>query len=267
MKAAIDNITLINKFLKGEDSLLANRELRVEKALDETQLLTTQGILLAKGRLTGRRPNIVIRLKSDYWELINQLTLDACFAPLHLQQDRLDGATFTQYDYQSVPAGYQLYCQEASSFWKTWWINHRKLQLMDMLLLSHKRWYPVQEMLCDTGTIYVKTWRGEKTVSISEMIIWIDRNTQQHRQSLQDPKRHLIKPQAPATPSSSRTNTTVGGNQVAGAPSAQITVPDNLRKVIKADHNRLLVHTVLGPVIIEGQNLSCTLARKAVKAS
>ncbi len=258
MKAAIDNITLINKFLKGEDSLLANRELRVEKALDETQLLTTQGILLAKGRLTDHLPNIVIRLKSDYWELLNQQALDACFIPLHLQQDQLDGATFTQYDYHSVPEGYQVHCQEAASFWKTWWINHRKLQLMDMLLLCKKRWYPVKEMMCDTGTIYVKTWREEQTLSISEIVIWLDRNTQAHRQPLNYPKRS--KTQRPAVTQPSRTH-------VLGEPSEQIIVPDNLRKVIKADNNRLLVHTVLGPVIIEGQNLTCILARKAVKTS
>ncbi|MEA5463572.1 hypothetical protein [Leptothoe sp. PORK10 BA2] len=264
MKAAIDNITLIQKFLKGEDSLLANRELRMEKALNETQLLTTQGILLAKGRLTDRLPNIVIRLKSDYWELLNQLTLDACFLPLHLQQDQLDGATFTQYDYHSVPAGYHAHCQEASAFWKTWWINHRKLQLMDMLLLCQKRWYPVQEMLCDTGTIYVKTWRGEKTLSISEMVIWLDRNTKEHRPPSKYPQHHQTKvgETAPRIP----VRADLLSNQLPGTVSGQIMVPDNLRQVIKADNNRLLVHTVLGPVIIEGQNLTCALARKVVKA-
>ena len=260
MKTAIDNITLINKFIKGEDSLLANRELRVEKALDETQLLTTQGILLAKGRLAHRLPNIVIRLKSDYWELLHQLALDACFIPLQIRQAQLDGATFAQYDHQSVPAGYQVHCQEASAFWKTWWINHRKLQLMDMLLLFNKRWYPVKQMLCDTGTIYVKTWRGEQTLSISEPVIWLDRNTQEHRRPLTLPQRKHQEP-AVAYPYHSD----LPGEQ--SPQSGQITVPSNLRQVIKADNNQLLVHTVLGPVIIKGKNLTCTLARKVAKAS
>ena len=270
MKTAIDNITLINKFLTGEDSLLANRELRVEKALDETQLLTTQGILLAKGRLTHRLPNIVIRLKSDYWELLHQLALDACFIPLHIRQAQLDGATFAQYDHQNVPAGYQVHCEDASAFWKTWWINHRKLQLMDMLLLCNKCWYPVKQILCDTGTIYVKTWRGEQTLSISEPVIWLDRNTQEHRRPLTLPRR---KRQEPAVAYPYHTDLSVEQQSPQSSQSLQspqpgkIMVPSNLRQVIKADKNRLLVHTVLGPVIIEGQNLTCTLARKVAKAS
>ncbi|MEM9485055.1 MAG: hypothetical protein AAGA83_15360, partial [Cyanobacteria bacterium P01_F01_bin.116] len=150
MKTAVDNITLVKTFLKGEDSLLANRELRIEKALDETQLLTNQGILLAKGRFNHQLPNIVIRLNSDYWQLIHKLALNAGFIPLRIDQERLAGVTFAQYDYQSIPAGYQVHCQQASLFWKTWWINHRQLQLMDMLLLCKKRWYPIQNMLCET---------------------------------------------------------------------------------------------------------------------
>ncbi|MEM9153301.1 MAG: hypothetical protein AAGB19_23000, partial [Cyanobacteria bacterium P01_F01_bin.3] len=160
MKAALDNATLIQKFLKGEDSLLANRELRVEKALDETQLLTTQGILLAKRRAKTSLPNVVVRLQSDYWQQLHQLTLNASFIPFQLDQARYTGETFVQYDYHSVPAGYQIHCQEASAFWKTWWVNHRKLVLMDMLLLCEKRWYPVNKMACFTYTFGQKRSRA-----------------------------------------------------------------------------------------------------------
>lgn len=256
MKTAIDNMTLIHAFLKGEDSLLANRELRIEKAYDETQLLTTQGILLAKGRWQNHLPNVVIRLKSEYWDMLHQLALNAGFIPFNLQQQRLESATFAQYDHHSIPEGYQVHCQEASAFWKTWWINHRKFQLMDMLLLCDKRWYPVNNMLCETGTIYIKTWRGEKSVSITDTVIWLDRNTHEQRRRAQVYKHH----------GNQKNPVNRALNKQTVAQSRPPQVPDDLRSVIKTSGQRLIVHTVLGPIVIEGQNLTCTLARKVAKA-
>ena len=221
MKIAIDNIALIKTFFKGKDSLLANRELRIEKALDEIQLLTTQGILLAKGQLAVNSPKALIRLRSDYWALIHQLALEAGFVPLSIEQDRLAGVTFAQYDCYSIPAGYQIHCQEASAFWKTWWINHRRMQLMDILLLFQNRWYPVNHMVCDTGTIYIKTWRGDDLVAVP--------------------------PTVPAVPP---------------------TVPANLQQVVQVDSpNRLIIHTVLGPIAVEGQHLTCDRARNIAEVS
>lgn len=258
MKNAVDNITLIKQFLKGEESLLANRELRLEKALDESQLLTNQGILLAKGHFASTLPNVVVRLESDYWALINQLALEAHFIPFEIAQARLEKATFAQYDRHSVPDGYQIHCQDASVFWKTWWLNHRKLQLMDMLLLCNKRWYPVNQMLCDTGTIYVKTWRGEHVLSLADTVVWLDRNTHQQRQL----RRHHDSEKLAATPTKYPHHA-----KASTAPNELPVVPADLRPVIKAGKNKLLVHTVLGPVVIEGQNLTCGLARKVAKAS
>lgn len=256
MKTAVDNITLIKRFLQGEESLLANRELRIENVHGENQLLTNQGILLAKGHLKQRFSKIVIRLKSDYWQIIHQLALNASFIPFNIQQERLDGATFAQYEQHTVPAGYRVNCQEASAFWKVWWINHRKLQMMDMLLLFNKRWYPVNQMLCETGTIYVKTWRGEQTLSINDTVIWLDRNTHEQRRRVTIPKHHGS--------SQRSTSKSQKHNHGTAVSSSQPIVPDDLRQVIKASSNRLIVHTVLGPVVIEGQNLTCALARKGV---
>ena len=264
MKIAIDNIALIKTFFKGKDSLLANRELRIEKALDEIQLLTTQGILLAKGRLTVNSPKALIRLSSDYWALIHQLALEAGFVPLSIEQDRLAGMTFAQYDYYSIPAGYQIHCQEASEFWKTWWINHRRMQLMDILLLFQNRWYPVNHMVCDTGTIYIKTWRGEQTLSLSDTVVWLDRNTQTERRRVKVRKPPIQdKPIATEYP--------YHDDLVAKQPKVsakQPKVPANLQQVVQVDSpNRLIIHTVLGPVAVEGQHLTCDRARNVAEIS
>ncbi|MEM6255858.1 MAG: hypothetical protein AAF821_23340 [Cyanobacteria bacterium P01_D01_bin.156] len=263
MKAALTNDTLIQKFLKGEDSLLANRELRVEKALDETQLLTTQGVLLAKGRFKTSVPNVIVRFQSDYWQLIHQLTLEANFIPFNLDKDRFSGATFTQYDYHSIPAGYQIHCKEASAFWKTWWVNHRKLELMDMLLLCEKRWYPVNKMLCETGTIYVRTWQGERNMAVSDTVVWLDRNTEKERKRIQVRKHHGLN-----TAASSRDTAATAPQSTPQTDNPEIPViPADLVQVVRSGKNRLLVQTVLGPVIIEGKNLTCTLGRKVAKVS
>ncbi len=256
MKIAIDNISLIKKFLKGEDTLLANRDLRIEKALEEVQLLTTQGILLAKGRFTAKNPNVILRLRSDYWQVLHQLALEASFIPLNLANDQLTSAAFAKYDYHSVPAGYQIHCQEASAFWKTWWVNHRKQQMMDMLLFCHQRWYPVKQMLCDTGTIYVKTWRGEQTLALSDVVVWLDRNAQDYRQRPVRRKHHN-RDRVSAERYPYHTDLAASNSQQAQLPK----VPTELQQIIQADTNRLIVHTVLGRVIIKGQNLTCTLTR------
>lgn len=269
MKTALDNITLIKKFLKGEGSLLANRELRLEKALAETQLLTTQGILLAKGRLTERQPHIVIRLNSNYWDLLNHLTIEAGFIPFQINQERARGDIFAQYDLHNVPTGYQLHCQEATVFWKTWWVNHRSLELMDMLLLCNKRWYPINQMVCDTGTIYVKTWRGEQVLSLADTVVWLDRQIQQQqKQRGTRPKRHTPAQFTGQTSATAHPNPTTPSTPQTNPPQGtHPLVPDALRQVIRAGENKLLVHTALGPVIIQGQNLTCTLARKVAKTS
>lgn len=266
MKAALDNTTLIRKFLKGEDSLLANRELRVEKALDETQLLTTQGILLAKRRVNTSLPNIVVRLKSDYWQLLHQLTLDAGFIPFRLDEARYAGETFVQYDYHSVPAGYQIHCQEASAFWKTWWVNHRKLELMDMLLLCEKRWYPVNKMVCETGTIYIRTWQGEKVFGITDTVVWLDRNTQERRRRIQVRKHHMPD-KTVASPYPYHNEESANEKSISAVDADEPIVPATLRPVVKAGKNKLLIQTALGPILIEGENLTCTLARRVAKVS
>lgn len=264
MKNAIDNIALMKKFWQGEESLLANRELRIEKALDEIHLLTTQGTLLAKGRFASNHPKGIVRLKSDYWQLLHQLALEVGFIPLKLDQERSAGVAFAQYDYHSVPAGYQIHCQAASAFWKTWWINHRKLQLMDMLLLCDRRWYPVSKMLCDTGTIYLKTWQGEKVLALSDIVVWLDRHTQEPRQQRsKQPVKSKSRPSAyPYHTDSAKEQPT------RSAAVSQPKIPTELQQVIWADApDRLTVHTVLGPVIIKGHNLTCTLAHEVAEVS
>ncbi|MEO0867006.1 MAG: hypothetical protein AAFY17_00900 [Cyanobacteria bacterium J06642_11] len=267
MKAALDNTTIIQKFLKGEDSLVANRELRIEKALEETQLLTTQGILLAKRQKKTSLPNIMVRLKSDYWQLLHQLTIEAHFIPFQLDQVRYAGETFARYDYHSVPAGYQIHCQAASSFWKTWWVNHRKLELMDLLLLCGKRWYPVKKMLCETGTIYVRTWQGERTLAVSDTVVWLDRNLQTQRKRIQVRKHHDPGRQQPDSPYPYHNGEPDNSEQPPEKSLDKPVVPANLKQVVRAGRNKLLIQTALGPILIEGKDLTCTLGRKVVKAS
>ena len=127
---------------------------------------------------------------------------------------------------------------------------------MDMLLLCKKRWYPVNQMVCDTGTIYVKTWRGEQTLSLADTIVWLDRNTQEQRRRIKVHKHHDPGRLGMSAKSVGPVN-----------PSEHPIVPAELQQVIKAGKDRFLIHTVLGPVVIEGQNLTCTLARKAARVS
>ena len=128
---------------------------------------------------------------------------------------------------------------------------------MDMLLLHNNRWYPVSQMLCDTGSIYVKTWRGEQVLYITDRVVWLDRNTQEKRKQIEI-NRHQARAQAMPIKYPYHFDQ---------PDRSHCTVPADLAQVIKAGKDRLLVRTAVGIVLIEGQNLTCKLARKLTQVS
>jgi hypothetical protein len=70
--AALDDITLIKKFVDGEDILLANPNLRVEPAFDTVQLLAKTGELIATLKFVSKIRTALVRRESKYWDLVHQ---------------------------------------------------------------------------------------------------------------------------------------------------------------------------------------------------
>jgi hypothetical protein len=163
-----DNATLIKQYLKGKTAFLANRELRIETVFQERHLSTNTGQLIAKGTFEDQAITLFIRKESEYWSLIHSKALKRSIVPIN--EPAYSG--FLKYEYHPVPEGYHLNCDEAQYLWKFWWLNRRRLQLMDLVIYRHHSWYPIRNIICQQGTLYVKTWGGEISLRFDDAALW-----------------------------------------------------------------------------------------------
>jgi hypothetical protein len=189
---ALDDITLIQKFVQGEVTFLANPNLRFEPALNAIQLLAKKGELIATVKLVGKVRTALVRRESEYWELSHQVLLVNNFMPM----GEAEQEGFIQYEQHEIPAGYKMKYTEALSLWRSWWFysrqtyNHR-LQL-ELLILQRHSWHPIREIVCSQGTLYIKTWVSEVVIQGSHKLVWLTKS-QEHSvdQSLTSSKPYL----------------------------------------------------------------------------
>ncbi|HEY9805578.1 MAG TPA: hypothetical protein V6D04_03365, partial [Candidatus Obscuribacterales bacterium] len=67
----LDDIALIRQFVKGETTLAANQNLRVEAAFNALQLLVKRRGVVATAQLNdGKVSAILARAESEYWGLL-----------------------------------------------------------------------------------------------------------------------------------------------------------------------------------------------------
>jgi hypothetical protein len=274
---ALDDTTLITQFIRGEVSLAANQNLRVEAAFEVVQLLTKRGILLATASLEGEHQTrtIVARQNSDYWQLMHRLLAESRFMLI----EPAEQAGFVKYEERPVPAGYQLNCTEARQLWKAWWTNIRhgnrhSIQL-ELLIFQRNTWYPVREIACNQGTLFVKTLAAEIALQGNDLIAWLQKGGSPIDQHL-DQK--LPVPQATTQKESANNGVAAQKGAVgeavaatmpievngaveakAARPNAQMAARADLSTVIRHSQGKLYVTTALGEVVIEGIDLKVWL--------
>jgi hypothetical protein len=263
---ALDDTTLINKFIRGEVSLAANQNLRVEVAFEVVQLLTKRGILLATASLEGEHQTrtIVVRQNSDYWQLMHRLLAESRFMLI----EPAEQSGFVKYEERPVPAGYKLYCTEARQLWKAWWTNIRhgnrhSIQL-ELLIFQRNTWYPVREIACNQGTLFVKTLAAEIALQGNDLIAWLQKGESpidQHLdQKLPVPQPTTQKVSVSEAVSPSRSIEFNGAVESKPTrPAAQMVAGADLSTVIRHSQGKLYVTTALGEVVIEGIDLKVWL--------
>ena len=176
MKTCLDNASLIEQYVQGKASFAANPNLRVETADDRVQLLESNGKLLAIKDLTTHPITFLVRHNSDYTALLQQALQDNCFAP----DSSVDNIRLVRYKQYTVPPHYCLKFDEAGVLWKRWWRHHRNSRSarfqLDLLLMMRQKWYPLQTIACDRGTLFIKTLIGEVVLHRTDITIWLERD-------------------------------------------------------------------------------------------
>ena len=175
MKTCLDNASLIEEYIQGKASFEANPELRIETIDNRVQLLEKNGKLVAIKEIQARPATVLVRHDSKYIGLIQQSLQRHCFAP----DQGVDNIRLVPYRKFSVPPNYNLKFNEAVVLWKTWWRHYRfsrrsSLQL-DLLLMVRQKWYPLNNIACDRGTLFIKTLIGEVILDRTDIAIWLER--------------------------------------------------------------------------------------------
>lgn len=177
MKTCLDNASLIEAYVQGKISFSANRNLRVETIENQVHLLERNGKLLAIKDLTPQPITFQIRPHSNYMFFLQQALQNNHFAP----DSRVDESVhLVRYRQCSVPPNYRLRFDESAALWKHWWSHYRNsrkssLQL-NLLLMVKQKWYPIRTIICDRGTLFIKTLIGEVPLYRTDIAIWLERD-------------------------------------------------------------------------------------------
>ncbi|MBW4469084.1 MAG: hypothetical protein KME45_01630 [Stenomitos rutilans HA7619-LM2] len=263
-----DDATLIQQFISGEATLAANQNLRIEPAFDSIQLLAKRGGLIASLKCAGSRRTLLVRQQSEYGTLIHQILLARHFMPTPSG----DQPGFLQYRADDIPAGYELAHATARELWKEWWRTARHSGIhgihMDLLIFARDTWYPIRNIVCSQGTLFVTTLVSEVSFTGDEWLIWLRRSptpqTIEKTPPTTAPK--LARSLQPFNRADQPTRTTL--ERSTPTPANFLDKPEaldsalshpELRQVLRIRHGKLYVKTALGDIVVEGSDLKYRL--------
>ena len=177
----LSDLGLIQAFVKdsieGKEVLLSNSSLRAEKIYDVNQLMDkAEGVLLTF-KLTDKLP--LFRLKGDtsHWEAINQVLVFHHY----LLVGEMDSRGFYQYQYVKLPKGYQGNCTKSVLLWRAWWRYRQRIVKggipLEMLIRTRGTWYPIRNVECGHGLIYIQTLGQEIQLHSNDLVIWLGKIT------------------------------------------------------------------------------------------
>ncbi|MGF1521858.1 MAG: hypothetical protein ACFBSF_05995 [Leptolyngbyaceae cyanobacterium] len=278
----LDDVALIELFIKGQAHLAANEKLQVQSTLDVEQLLSRKGQVLAIAHLKASPPEIRVRCQSTYTELLDKTLRSQGFLPPSPD----DTAGFICYERYKGPEGYQLHCEPARLLWREWWIRYRqnRPQFLDMelLLFTHNQWYPIRNIVFSNGTLFVTTYRGETAHQGDDLVIWAENKALPARRSRFISGRGTPRQQPTAAHQTStdkplaapRSQTSAPGtlkplpsqSAIASASSAVVnrgncSVPQAWRTVARCEAGKIYIKTAIGELVVEGANLRCQLRK------
>jgi hypothetical protein len=86
-------------------------------------------------------------------------------------------AGYVEYHQYDTPIGYKTWYTEPTLLWKKWWpterFQNKRRFNMNMLVQIKGSWYPVQNIVIDTGTFVIKTLVGQIRIGSHEKLLWL----------------------------------------------------------------------------------------------
>lgn len=279
MSQHLDDLSLLRQYLRQESTLLANPNLRVQPVADAVQLLSRTGELLAVAKFNQLPASVSVRPESAYEPLLKKLLLAHSFLPTGQCEDH----QFYCYQYHLIPEGYTLNATPAMALWKSWWGRQRRFlgnaSQTDLLMFTRQKWYPVREMVCDKGSLFIKTWVGETAHAAEDLVVWLEIEEQDSDDDKtqfffpQPAGETSIKPQSSEVkqPSAAQAELDTRTLQQSPAPKTAQSSPKptstpspvELQQVARYHNGKLYVRTALGYVVVVGSELRCGLNPKS----
>ncbi|MBW4582965.1 MAG: hypothetical protein KME42_25645 [Tildeniella nuda ZEHNDER 1965/U140] len=260
----LDDITLMQQFISGEATLAANQKLRIEPAFNSVQLMAKRGGLIATMKRSGSRQTVLLRQQTDYSATMRQILLARRFVPVAGVGDQ---SGFEQYRADEIPSGYEATYATANVLWKEWWRTARKRSsqgiYMDILIFVRDTWYPIRNIVCSQGSLFVTTLVSEVSFESSEQLTWLrqlppSRPDSAELQISPVPARSLQPLNSPLQPSIAHKE-----QQPVSIPPAFLSKRDalddgsrsELKQVLRFRQGKLYVTTALGDIVVEGSHL------------
>lgn len=168
---------LIEAFLeasiRGQETLLANKQFLAESRFGVNQLVSKQAGLLVKVNVQKQPVQFWVRHDAPNREQIHKLLEQQQFLTTGKQND--DG--FCGYQYFPVKQGYALNCQSARALWKSWRtlyrLNENMAQARKLLIKGGHDWEQIQKITISNNLLFIETPTGETTSHMDDDIAWL----------------------------------------------------------------------------------------------
>ncbi|OLP18827.1 hypothetical protein BST81_08820 [Leptolyngbya sp. 'hensonii'] len=171
MRSQAQETQLIKDFMKGQFELLANYKLQTKATFDAIQLWTNRGELIASLKLANQIRQALVKHTSEYWGMIDEILRRKCFVPTGVS--KYEG--YLEYEYQSVPEGYQINFTEARFLWRAWrrQQNKSKQHQIEFLILHDRAWQVVRDVITAEGSLFITTATDEVTLYSTDGAVWL----------------------------------------------------------------------------------------------
>lgn len=165
----------VQQSVQHQEVLLSNPNLRAQRACNSNQLISRTEGLLVSVNLLDEVLKFSVRSSSMHWAEINQALVTHHF----LLKGDLDRQGFYSYQAVKIPQGYQSNCTHAVMLWRAWWRYQQQITRagipLELLIRNRDTWYPIRNVECGRGLIYIQTLGNEIQLCADDLVVWLNR--------------------------------------------------------------------------------------------
>ncbi|AFZ12878.1 hypothetical protein Cri9333_1999 [Crinalium epipsammum PCC 9333] len=167
----LNDLTIIHEFVKGKTQFLSNLNLCIEGDFTKSQLFSTSKKLLAIIRVVNKTRSALVRQKSEYCELLEQVLQKSSFIPIGTEKEGL-----IAYEQHEIPLGYTLQYTQAVNVWEAWYPRQTQQihdSRLDILMFFQKKWHPIKEMSFEQDRLILKTLYSQINLDSEQQVAWV----------------------------------------------------------------------------------------------